>query len=82
MIFDLLYMTFGLLLFIFSHELADGLNRFSVGVYERVPILKKLPGSNLAGTPLNYKTTFYFCKAMGVLMVTVSFFFLHWEMRN
>jgi hypothetical protein len=42
MTFAMVYWAVGLLLFIFSHELAHGLNRFSVRVYEIFPSLKKI----------------------------------------
>ena len=41
MTFAMVYLAVGLLLFIFSHELAQGLNPFSVQVYEIFPTLKK-----------------------------------------
>jgi hypothetical protein len=58
MTFAMAYLAVGLLLFIFSHELAQGLNRFSVQVYEIFPTLKKIPFSHRAGSISKYKSTF------------------------
>jgi len=41
MTFAMAYLAVGHLHFIFSHELAQGLNRFSVQVYEIFAMLKK-----------------------------------------
>jgi len=67
MAFAMTYSAVGLFLFIFSHELAQGLNRFSVQVYEIFPALRRIPFSHPAGSVSNYKSTFYFLRVIGVL---------------
>ena len=76
----LTHLAIGLLLFIFSHELADSLNRLSVRLNTTFPMLKKLPLSHLAGSPSNYKSSFYFFRIVGIFMVIAGLFFLGMEM--
>jgi hypothetical protein len=68
MTFGIVYVVVGALLFSLSPEIADGLNRFSVRVYDFFPSLKKLPFSSNAGSELNYKSSFYFFRILGILM--------------
>jgi hypothetical protein len=84
MTFAMVYLAVGLLLLIFSHELAQGLNRFSVQVYEIFPTLKKIPFSHRARSIGNYKSTFYFLRVIGVLMAAAGVVFIRMEvlLRN
>jgi len=64
----------------FSHDLANGLNRFSVRVYEIFPIHKKLPFSQLAGSAHNYQSTYYFLRVLGIFMAIAGLVFVGMEM--
>jgi hypothetical protein len=73
MAFAITYMTLGILAGVFSRDIANAMNRFSVKFYEVFPWLRKaLPGSRLAGSQLNYKTTLWFLRALSVLMTIVG----------
>jgi hypothetical protein len=80
MTFAMAYLAVGLLFFVFSHDLANGLNRLSVRVYENFPMLKKLPFSHLAGSVRNYKSTFYFLRVWGILLAIAGLVFIGMEM--
>jgi hypothetical protein len=76
MAFSMTYMTIGLLLVIFSHDLARGLNRASVKFYELPMLKKKIPLSRLAGSEFNYKTSLYFFRVFGAFMALAGTIFL------
>ena len=77
MAFAIAYMTLGLLAVLFSHDIAEALNRFSVKFYEMFPALKKaIPLSRLAGTQQNYKSSLYYFRVLGVLMLICGVAFL------
>ena len=66
----LTYLALGALAVALSHEIAPGLNRFSVWFYDMFPVLKKaISLSRFAGSPRNYKTGLYFLRVLGVMMM-------------
>ncbi len=66
----MLYIAGGVLALVFSHELATALNAFSVRFYQWFPSLKKrIPLSRLAGTQTNYKSSLYYFRGLGILML-------------
>ena len=70
MIFAVTYMTIGILVCFFSRDLARGMNWFSVKFYDAFPLLKKaMPLSRLAGSTLNYKSSLYFYRGLGSIMI-------------
>jgi len=66
--FDANMALIGAGLFYWSKSIADALNNFAVKCYEKFPQLKILPGSQNAGTELNYKITFIFLRVIGVFL--------------
>jgi len=71
------YIALGAMAFIFSHEIAAAMNRFSVRFYEFFPTLKKaIPLSRRAGSPRNYKSSLYFLRILGGLMIVAGIVFL------
>jgi hypothetical protein len=70
------YCALGLLAVMYSHQIATAMNRFSVRFYEVFPILRKVPGARLAGTPQNYKSALYFFRILGTLMMASGIAFL------
>jgi hypothetical protein len=76
-LFATTYMTLGLFMILFSREIAEGMNRFSLKFYEWFPKLKKMhPFSRFAGSALNYRTTLYVFRGFGGFMVLVGVVFL------
>jgi len=83
MVFALTYMALGVLAFVFSCEIASAMNRFSVRFYEVFPALKKaIPLSRLAGSPRNYKSSLYFFRILGALMMLAGTVFLGFVMLH
>ena len=75
--FALVYIALGAMAIVFSHEIASGMNRFSVRFYEMFPALKKaISLSRLAGSPQNYKSSLYFFRILGVMMIGSGVVFL------
>src|ERR1700730_17798120 len=58
----------GVLMFYWSKPMARALNAWAARCYERFPKLKSLPGSQNAGTELNYKITYVFFRVVGALI--------------
>jgi hypothetical protein len=68
----------GSALFYWSKPMARALNSWTVRCYERFPKLKRLPGSQNAGTELNDKATsvcFRICGALffSIAMISITF---------
>jgi hypothetical protein len=82
MIAAMTYIGIGALFIAFAHDIATMANRLSVRPYERFPILKRLPRSELAGSQRNYKSTFYFLRIVGVFMLVGGILMLGAEMRH
>jgi hypothetical protein len=66
-LFDANAALMGVAIFYWSKPMARAINRWAVRCYERFPKLKSLPGSQNAGTELNYKTTYIFLRVVGAL---------------
>jgi hypothetical protein len=83
-LFDVTCGLFGAILFYWSKPMARGLSDFADRCYERFPKLKVLPGSQNAGTELNYKATYVCFRVCGafllissVLLFSIFFLSLH-----
>jgi hypothetical protein len=75
-LFDVTYGLFGAVLFYWSKPMARGLNGWTVRCYERFPKLKVLPGSQHAGTELNYKAMYVCFRVCGAFALIASVLFL------
>jgi len=64
-LFDANVALLGAALFYWSKPMARALNSWAVSCYERFPKLKVLPGSQNAGTELNYRITYIFFRLFG-----------------
>jgi len=80
-LFDATYGFFGAVLLYRSKPMARGLNDFAVRCYERFPKLKVMPGSQNAGTELNYKAMYVCFRICGGFALIVSVVFLILSMR-
>ena len=70
------YALLGAALFYWSKPLARAINNWTVRIYARFPKLKILPGSQNAGTELNYRTTSICFRICGALIVVAGAFFI------
>jgi len=75
-LFDANVALLGAALFYWSKPMARALNSWSAGCYERFPKLKVLPGSQNAGTELNYKVTFIWFRVCAVFVCISAVVFL------
>ena len=68
----------GAVLFYWAKPMARALNGWAARLYERFPKLKLLPGSQNAGTELNYKITYIWFRICGafIFISTVIFVIL------
>jgi hypothetical protein len=66
----------GAALFYWSKPMARALNSWTARCYERFPKLKVLPGSQNAGTGLNYKITYIWFRVYGVFVCISAVVFL------
>ena len=75
-LFDTNAALVGAAMFYWAKPTARAINNWSARCYERFPKLKSLPGSQNAGTELNYKSTYIFLRVVGVLILSSAIGFV------
>ena len=66
----------GAVLFYWSKPMARALNSWAARCYQRFPKLKVLPGSQNAGTKLNYKITYIWFRICGAFVFISAVIFV------
>lgn len=78
----------GILMFYWSKPMVRALNTWATRCCERFPKLKSLPGSQNAGTELNYRITYIFFRLLGAFIFcsaagfTILFLRLFWRLAR